>query len=140
VVAFFTFAIYTMSSWPGIEVDDFDADDDYLSHQCRRFRILVMGKAGVGKSTLLSMVFGVPPETVCPVKWLNARFPAEANWNRWESNIKEKAEDNILFGRVRFLGIILASSFMILEALNRRKHQTSMRFKNSLGNELGRMP
>jgi predicted GTPase len=53
-----------MSSWPIIETDDSDSEEDYLSHQCRRFRILIMGKAGVGKSTLLSRVFGIPEDDV----------------------------------------------------------------------------
>jgi predicted GTPase len=53
-----------MSSWPIIETEDSDSEDGFLTHQCRRFRILVMGKAGVGKSTLLSMVFGIPEDEV----------------------------------------------------------------------------
>lgn len=39
-----------------------------LPESCDKFRILVIGKAGVGKSTICSTVFGVPPEKVnsCP--------------------------------------------------------------------------
>ncbi|KAH7253079.1 hypothetical protein NW759_013706 [Fusarium solani] len=33
-----------------------------LPESCDKFRILVIGKAGVGKSTICSTVFGVPPE------------------------------------------------------------------------------
>jgi predicted GTPase len=55
---------FKMSTWPIIETDESDSEEDYLSHQCRRFRILVMGKAGVGKSTLLSRVFGIPEHIV----------------------------------------------------------------------------
>lgn len=42
-----------------------------LPENCDKFRILVIGKAGVGKSTICSVVFGVPPEKVsyiCNVK------------------------------------------------------------------------
>jgi predicted GTPase len=49
-----------MASWPIIQTDESDSEEDYLAQQCRRFRILIMGKAGVGKSTLLSRVFGIP--------------------------------------------------------------------------------
>jgi ABC-type lipoprotein export system ATPase subunit len=62
-----------MSSWPIIEIEECDSDEDYLTHQCRRFRILVMGKAGVGKSTLLSMVFGIPEIDVGRA-WLRSSF------------------------------------------------------------------
>jgi predicted GTPase len=43
---------------------DTDDSDNEEGFHCRRFRILVMGKAGVGKSTLLSRVFGVPEDIV----------------------------------------------------------------------------
>jgi predicted GTPase len=36
-----------------------------LPENCDKFRILIIGKAGVGKSTICSAVFGVPPEWVC---------------------------------------------------------------------------
>ncbi|KAH8669674.1 hypothetical protein BGZ60DRAFT_528146 [Tricladium varicosporioides] len=52
-----------MSNWAPIETDSGDSDEEYLAHQCRRFRIMVMGKAGVGKSTLLSKVFSIPEDT-----------------------------------------------------------------------------
>jgi len=52
------------STWPPMDTDDSGTDEDYLTHQCRLFRILVVGKAGVGKSTLLSMVFNVPERDV----------------------------------------------------------------------------
>jgi hypothetical protein len=55
---------FEMSSWPIIETDKSDSEEDYLSHQCRRFGILIIGKAEVGKSTLLSMVFGIPEDDV----------------------------------------------------------------------------
>ena len=55
---------FTMSAWPIIETEDDDYDGGFLEQQCRRFRILVMGKSGVGKSTLLSMVFGIPEKEV----------------------------------------------------------------------------
>ncbi|KAF4450003.1 hypothetical protein F53441_6787 [Fusarium austroafricanum] len=57
-----------------------------LPESCDKFRILVIGKAGVGKSTICSVVFGVPPEkaishrTVGTKKekvWQPITFPGE---------------------------------------------------------------
>ncbi|KAF2676225.1 hypothetical protein K458DRAFT_351997 [Lentithecium fluviatile CBS 122367] len=36
-----------------------DHDREYYEHECRKFRICIIGKAGVGKTTLLSKVFGI---------------------------------------------------------------------------------
>lgn len=36
-----------------------------LPEACDKFRILIIGKAGVGKSTICSKVFGITPEQVC---------------------------------------------------------------------------
>lgn len=38
--------------------------EDY-EYECRKFRICIIGKAGVGKTTLLSKVFGIDEEEVC---------------------------------------------------------------------------
>src|ERR1700753_1399122 len=40
------------------------ADDDDLEYECRKFRICIIGRAGVGKSTLLGKVFGMTDEQV----------------------------------------------------------------------------
>ena len=39
-------------------------DDPDLVHECKQFRICIIGKAGVGKSTLLAKVFGFSDATV----------------------------------------------------------------------------
>ncbi|KAF2176447.1 hypothetical protein K469DRAFT_607309 [Zopfia rhizophila CBS 207.26] len=36
-----------------------DPDQEDYENECRRFRICIIGKAGVGKTTLLSKVFGI---------------------------------------------------------------------------------
>ncbi|KAF2007591.1 hypothetical protein P154DRAFT_517259 [Amniculicola lignicola CBS 123094] len=36
-----------------------DRDREYYEHECQKFRICIIGKTGVGKSTLLSRVFGM---------------------------------------------------------------------------------
>ncbi|KAF2269244.1 hypothetical protein CC78DRAFT_529466 [Lojkania enalia] len=39
-----------------------DQDHEYYEHECKKFRICIIGKAGVGKTTLLSKVFGINEE------------------------------------------------------------------------------
>jgi predicted GTPase len=43
-----------------IVVDDVAA----MLHKCPRFRILIVGKTGVGKSTIASRVFGIPYDDI----------------------------------------------------------------------------
>jgi ATPase subunit of ABC transporter with duplicated ATPase domains len=42
----------------------YDSDLEDYERECRRFRICIIGRAGVGKSTLLSRVFGISDKEV----------------------------------------------------------------------------
>ena len=46
-----------MESWENEDLEDYE-------HECKKFRICIIGKAGVGKSTLLGRVFGFSDERV----------------------------------------------------------------------------
>jgi len=41
-----------------------DQDRESYEQECRKFRICIIGKAGVGKTTLLSKVFGINEDEV----------------------------------------------------------------------------
>jgi putative ribosome biogenesis GTPase RsgA len=94
---------FTMSAWPIIETEDGDSDGGFLEKQCRRFRILVMGKSGVGKSTLLSMVFGIPEKEVSDERDRASHVPAILTKLRrvYAIRMKEKASIRSGTGRSR---------------------------------------
>jgi len=52
-----------MMTPPG-QASGYDSDWEDYERECKKFRICIIGRAGVGKSTLLSRVFGVSDEEV----------------------------------------------------------------------------
>jgi len=52
------------STWPILDIHDGGTDEDSPIPKCSLFRILMIGRSCVGKSTLLSMVFNIPEQDV----------------------------------------------------------------------------
>jgi putative ribosome biogenesis GTPase RsgA len=51
-----------MSTLPGEGKES--KDTRHLEHECKKFRICIIGRSGVGKSTLLGKVFGFSDDKV----------------------------------------------------------------------------